>query len=118
MTNEELQEMATSIKYGFCQSMAEHGFSPSELETILQKEASNPVGVFTGLSAAKNFISPLLMAGLGIGAVAGVGTAALRHKLDTMAEGTEDKKMREQRMKIDFYKKMIHDLKTDMAAAN
>jgi hypothetical protein len=115
MTTEERQEVATSVKHGFCKAMAESGLSPSETEDILKKTAV--AGVFGGISAVKDILTPMLVTGLGVGALAGVGTASLRSKLENMADGTEDESMRKSRMKVDFYKKMINDLKTEAQIA-
>jgi hypothetical protein len=112
MSNEELQESTTSVKYGFCKAMSEFGFSPQETEDVLKKVAAP--GALAALSVGKNVIGPALGIGVGLGALAGVGTAALRGKVDRMAEGTESKEMRESRMKVEFYKKMISDLKNDI----
>jgi hypothetical protein len=104
------QEAITSIKYGLCQAMSEYGFSPQDVETLLEKNAFDiknlsPLGIMT----------PAFTLALGGGALAGVGTAALRHKADQIGQGTEDKEMKKSRMKVDMYKKMIADLQNDMA---
>lgn len=108
----ETQESIDSIKYGLCKAMSECGISPSQFDELLSKKALfnlkfNPV---------EDVLSPAFAVALGGGALAGIGTAALRHKVENMGEGTEDSDMRRSRMKIEMYKKMITDLKSDQAA--
>jgi hypothetical protein len=110
----EMQESITSIKYGLCKAMSEYGISPSDFEEALSKTA-----FLDGLSKFNPFsgiISPAFTIALGGGALAGVGSAVLRKKVEDIGKGTEDSEMRKTRMKIDMYKKMINDLKTDQTS--
>jgi len=108
----EQQEIIDSVKYGLCQFISENGLSPSQLEEILSKSAFD----LKSLSPLPGAMGTAFTLALGGGALAGVGTAALRHKVENMGNGTEDSAMRKNRMKIEMYKKMIADLKTDQTA--
>ena len=109
----ETQESIESIKYGLCKAMSEKGISPSQFEDIIKH--AGVFDIIKDLNPAKA-IGPAFTIALGGGALAGIGTAALRHKIEHMGDGTEDSEMRRSRMKIEMYKKMISDLKSDQAS--
>jgi hypothetical protein len=114
-----MQDDITSIKYGLCKAMSEYGFSPSQLEELLSnKEAMDKVALDPKKLNPLGILSPVFTIALGGGALAGVGTAALRHKIDQIGKGTEDRDMRKNRMRVEMYKKMISDLKNDIAASS
>jgi len=92
--------------------MSEVGISPSKFEELLSKNAFN----LSSLSPLSSGVGAAFTIGLGGGAIAGIGTAALRKKMEDMGKGTEDSEMRKNRMKVEMYKKMINDLKTDQSA--
>jgi len=106
------QESIDSIKYGLCKAISENGLSPSQFEELLNKKAFD-LSKFNPLTG---IVSPAFTIALGGGALAGIGTAALRSKVEHMGTGTEDSEMRRSRMKIEMYKKMIADLKADKSS--
>ena len=108
----EKQESIDSIKYGLCKAMSEYGISPAQFEEIISKKAFK----LDDFNPFTKVVSPAFTIALGGGALAGIGTAALRNKVEHMGNGTEDSDMRRSRMKIEMYKKMIADLKSDQAA--
>lgn len=132
MNKKELTKRAEEIKHGLCLAMSKVGMYPSELEHSLSyinnAEKLDKVGGIMGtikdtvtapfslVSGAKEQILGLMGLGLAIGAAGGVGTAVARHKLENIADSSEDEEMRKKRMRIEAYNKMINDLKTDMAS--
>jgi len=107
----EIQESTQSIKFGLCKAMSEFGLSPDETEQILKH-----AGLFGSFSPMDSVISPAFTVALGGGALAGIGTAMLRSKVEHMGDKTEDESMRKDRMRIEMYKKMISDLKDDQSS--
>jgi len=103
----DIQESTRSIKFGLCKAMSEFGVSPSETEQLLKSGAFSPMD---------SVINPAFTVALGGGALAGIGTAMLRSKIENMGSKTEDEKMRKDRMRIEMYKKMISDLKDDQSS--
>lgn len=105
ITSEDATEQTfRSIKFGLCKAMSEFGLSPKEAEEFLQKAAKiDPV------EALKNW-TLLLSAG---GVAAGLGTAALRNKIESTAESSESPEMRLTNARIKAYKKMIENFKEE-----
>lgn len=107
------QQAFRSIKLGLCQAMSDFGLSPKEAEEILQKTAG--LGdlvkgwIPSPIDLLKNWT---LMMGAG-GVAAGIGTAALRRKIERTAQGAESPEMRITSEKIKAYKKMIENLKEE-----
>jgi len=130
MNTEHLHKRAEEIKHGLCVSMSYVGILPSELEAALNNttgEEKKAEGVFSTvksvvsspaamLSATKDHILSLMGLGLAVGAAGGIGTAVARHKLETIANSSEDSEMRKKRMRVEAYSKMVNELKTDMAS--
>lgn len=136
MNIEQIHKNATEIKHGLCLSMSYLGIRPSELEKALE-EANTPrdidmskdgsltavmgalnlpTSAMGAVSSTKDQILSLMGLGLAVGAAGGVGTAIVRHKLENIADNSEDEEMRKKNMRLKAYKNMINELKTDIAS--
>lgn len=136
MKIEQIHKTAAEIKHSLCESMSNMGIRPSELEAALlmanidgwekmsktgaisdiASAISLPASALTTAGSIKSHILSLMGMGLAVGAAGGVGTAMIRHKLDNIDENSEDEEMRKDNMRMSAYKKMIEELKTDMAS--
>jgi len=105
-STEYTEEKIKSIKYGLCKAMSESGLSPSEAESILSKSAFDYTQLMT---------TPVAFA-IGAGALGGIGTAAARINIEHAIDNEEDSEVRKDKLRVKMYKKMIDDLKADMAA--
>lgn len=93
-----------SIKFGLCHAMSEFGLTPKNAEELLEKVAKvDPVDLLKSYT--------LLLGATGV--AAGLGTAALRHKIEQTGSNAETPEMRASNAKITAYKKMIENLKEE-----
>jgi hypothetical protein len=106
----ESEQMARSIKLGLCRAMSEYGLNPKQAEEVLGKIA-NP---FLGALKQVGMAIPITTAALG--AVLGIGSAEARHQFEQTLENNDDPKMRQTKAKLEAYKRMIKDLKSNQVA--
>jgi len=135
MNREEMDKRAYEAKVHLCKWMADNGITPSELERHIGDEIDKNANVITdylsapadvvkrfidagtaGVSGAKELATLALITSAGVGTLGGIGTAILRRNIENTQSKTESKEMRKSKMKLDAYRKMIHELETDRAA--
>lgn len=141
MNKEELEKKAGEVKIELCKWMANNGVLPSTVEKrigefIESKEAAgegsplgflsrlNPLGLIGSaagtasdfVGSASDLATKALLFGAGTGGVLGIGSAILRKDIEDSIDNSENSEMRKKRMKLEAYKKMIRELKTDAAA--
>jgi hypothetical protein len=103
----ESEQMARSIKLGLCRAMSEHGLKPKQAEKVLAKIA-NPL-----LGAVKTVGMGIPITGLAIGGLLGIGSAEARHQFEQTIKNNDDPKIRQTKAKLEAYKRMIKDLKSN-----
>lgn len=103
----ESEQMARSIKLGLCRAMSEHGLKPKQAEEVLAKIA-NPI-----LGAVKTVGMGIPIAGLAMGGLLGIGSAEARHQFEQTLQNNDDPKIRQTKAKLEAYKRMIKDLKSN-----
>ena len=103
----ESEQMARSIKLGLCRAMSEHGRKPKQAEEVLAKIA-NPI-----LGAVKTVGMGIPIAGLAMGGLLGIGSAEARHQFEQTLQNNDDPKIRQTKAKLEAYKRMIKDLKSN-----
>lgn len=102
LKEDRLDQAFRSIKLGMCHAMSELGLSPEKAEEALSK-----------IATWDDLLAKYVLVLGATGTAAGLGSAALRHRMEQTAARADSPEMRITDAKINAYKKMIANLKED-----